>query len=165
MPQFTAANARLFAARAVEKRQQLALYRQTPPDQSPVLPDQNSKEVATDTLDHFRNISRRLRESTRMPPDEVDALTRSMERVWKIHAHAAQIPQPAHRKEQRKRSGETIDLEPMPIAVLPDASAMVPMDVTDKAEPHHDSSSDQPQPDTMTADDVAGLFKPNLPPG
>src|SRR5512138_476976 len=125
MAQFTTANARLFAARAVEKRQKLALYRQNPPDLSPVQPDQEARQTASDTLELIRNITATLRNEPEIAPDRLDLLTRSLERLWKIYAHAAQVPQPAHRKESRQsRSGQPIDLEPVSFAVLEPAPSV-----------------------------------------
>lgn len=68
-----------------------------------------------------------------MPPDDVDKLTRSMERLWKIHAHAAQIPLPHPVKISRRNSGTAIDLEPFPM--LPEGN-----DVNGNVDQHHDIS-------------------------
>jgi hypothetical protein len=117
---FTRENARDHAIRGNIIRWRKPPSPQTSQSDAPRLPDKSTAKIILQTFEHIQACFKRLTDAPRMPPDELDALTRSLERLWKIHAHAAQIAQPAHVKLERKRRGDMIDLEPA-FALLPES--------------------------------------------
>ena len=135
MPLFTRDNAAIMARKANLVR----WSRPEPPATPPQLPEPGAPEIAAQTRAQIQAIDARLTRASSMDAETLDLLTRSKERLWKVLAHAAQIPQPAHVKQERRRRSDAIDLEPIPVAVLPD----LPAQVTD-ASPAP-PSSDQPE--------------------
>lgn len=125
------------------------------------MPDSGAQEIASQTRSQIAAIDSRLARAASMDAETLDLLSRAKERLWKVLAHAAQIPQPAHRKESRQRRGEAIDLEPVPISVLP---AMEPNAITDN-EAHRHDLSDWPSLPPITPTEPDEPTKESLSPG
>ncbi len=134
MALFTAANARLAAARSVESRRKRALQRFQTPVDNPLPTDHQALQIASQTRAQIQAIDTRLTRAATMDAETLDLLTRAKERLWKVLAHAAQIPQPAHLKPERKRRQETIDLEPS-FNLLPEPAEPSPMITSPPAQP------------------------------
>ena len=133
MPLFTRENAAIMARKANLVRWSRPPEPEPEPPSAAGIAEEQTKEIAQATLAEVRNLLGRLRKRPQMAPDKLDMITRSLERLWKIHAHAGAIPLPAPRKEKRRNSGSielvpTIDLLPEPDAaagppaILPDAA-------------------------------------------
>ena len=148
MALFSTANARSFALKSVERRKQLALQRYEPAAPESLPAGNGASKVASDTLEEIKTVLGRLSREPGMAPDKLDLLTRSLERLWKIHAHAGGIPLVAPRKEKRRNSGETIELIPT-IDLLPDPEIAI----NDKV-PNLETVS---HPDTVSA-----VVSPNI---
>lgn len=153
MPLFTRDNAREMARKA-------NLVRWSRPEQpatAPDLPEPGAKDIAASTRAQILAIDSRLAKAASMDAETLDLLTRSKERLWKILAHAGGIAAPANFKPERKRRGETIDLEPVALELpaLSDA-VMEGNAVIDKVTPSHDNeplpggSQDQEEPEQPT---------------
>jgi hypothetical protein len=163
MALFSAANARSFALKSVERRKQLALKRYEPAAPEPLPAEQGARKVASDTLEEIKTVLGRLNREPGMAPDKLDLLTRSLERLWKIHAHAGGIPLVAPRKEKRGRSGEAIELMPT-IELLPEPEqpVMAPNNVNGKVDTNHDITPPLSSSETVTDEPALPVTLPDF---
>ena len=67
----------------------------------------------------------KLQDRPRIDPDDLDATSKAIERLWRVYAHSAGIAAPAHFKPERKskREATMIDLAPEPLQVIDDRPA------------------------------------------
>lgn len=133
-PFFTKENASEYARRGNLIRWHRPKSLPEPNSELPPIATPNTAKITTQTFEHIQACFKRLTDAPDMPPDELDAITRSMERLWKIHAHAGQIAQPAHIKQERRRRQDAIELEPA-FTLLPEPAQSSPMATSQVAQP------------------------------
>jgi len=125
MPLFTRDNARDMARRANIVRWSRPKPAPFDPVNHPGIPDPTSKAVAQRTQEQLtaldEAIANLLQPGKPIDSEKLDELTKAKERLWKVFAHAAQVPQPGQRRPGRiPTSTQPIDLEPVPVVALPD---------------------------------------------